>query len=98
MSFSSFSLHANLLKAISNMGFEHPTPIQRLAIAPLLEGRDVMASAVTGSGKTAAFLLPVLHRLIEKPRGTTRALILARPGSWLRRSRNTSTILPRTPF
>lgn len=77
MSFSSFTLHANLLKAIHNKGFEHPTPIQRLAISPLLEGRDVMAAAATGSGKTAAFLLPILHRLIERPRGTTRALILA---------------------
>ena len=77
MSFSSFKLHANLLKAIHDMGFERPTPIQRLAIPPLLEGRDIMATAVTGSGKTAAFLLPILHRLIEKPRGTTRALILA---------------------
>jgi ATP-dependent RNA helicase RhlE len=77
MSFSSFTLNANLLKAIHNMGFEQPTPIQRLAIPPLLEGRDVMATAVTGSGKTAAFLLPILHRLIGKPRGTTRALVLA---------------------
>ncbi|MDE2485128.1 MAG: DEAD/DEAH box helicase [candidate division NC10 bacterium] len=77
MSFSSFSLNANLLKAVQNMGFDRPTPIQRLAVPPLLEGRDVMASAVTGSGKTAAFLLPILHRLMEKPRGTTRALILA---------------------
>jgi ATP-dependent RNA helicase RhlE len=77
MSFSSFTLNANLLKAIHNLGFEQPTPIQRLAIPPLLEGRDVMATAVTGSGKTAAFLLPILHRLMEKPRGTTRALVLA---------------------
>ncbi len=77
MSFASFTLNANLLKAIRNMGFESPTPIQHLAIPPLLEGRDLMATAVTGSGKTAAFLLPILHRLIEKPRGTTRALVLA---------------------
>lgn len=77
MSFSSFRLNTNLLKAIHTMGFEHPTPIQRLAVPPLLEGRDIMAAAVTGSGKTAAFLLPILHRLAEKPRGTTRALVLA---------------------
>ena len=77
MPFSSFRLNANLLKAIHTMGFEKPTPIQRLAVPPLLEGRDVMATAVTGSGKTAAFLLPILHRLMEQPRGTTRALILA---------------------
>ncbi|WP_337288638.1 DEAD/DEAH box helicase [Candidatus Methylomirabilis sp.] len=77
MSFSSFKLNANLLKAVHSMGFKSPTPIQRVAVPPLLEGRDVMASAVTGSGKTAAFLLPILHCLMEKPRGTTRALVLA---------------------
>ncbi len=59
------------------MGFEQPTPIQQDAIPPALEGRDVLACAMTGSGKTAAFLLPILHRLKEKPRGTTRALVLA---------------------
>ncbi len=77
MSFSSFALNAHLLKAIRHMGFEHPTPIQRLAVPPLLEGRDVVATAVTGSGKTAAFLLPILDRLLEQRRGTTRALVLA---------------------
>lgn len=59
------------------MGFEQPTPIQEQAIGPALEGRDVLASAMTGSGKTAAFLLPVMHRLMSKPRGKTRVLILS---------------------
>ncbi len=59
------------------MGFEHPTPIQRAAIPPLMQGRDVLATAVTGSGKTAAFLLPILHDLLGKRRGTTRALVVA---------------------
>ena len=59
------------------MGYTQPTPIQQDAIPPALLGRDVLACAMTGSGKTAAFLLPILHRLIEKPRGTTRALVLA---------------------
>ncbi len=77
MSFSSFTLNTHLLKATRDMGFEHPTPIQRLAVPPVLEGRDVVATAVTGSGKTAAFLLPILDRLLQKPRGTTRALVLA---------------------
>src|SRR3972149_62179 len=77
MSFSSSPPTGTLLKPTPTLGFEQPTPIQRLAIPPLLEGRDVMATAVTGSGKTAAFLLPILHRLLEKPRGTTRALVLA---------------------
>jgi len=58
------------------MGFTRPTPIQQDAIPPALEGKDVLACAMTGSGKTAAFLLPILHRLMPKRRGVTRALIL----------------------
>jgi len=77
MSFEELGLHAELLKATQRMGFEHPTPIQRAAIPPLMQGRDVLATAVTGSGKTAAFLLPILHNLLEKRRGTTRALVVA---------------------
>ncbi len=77
MSFAEFGLDADLLKAVQGMGFEEPTPIQRAAIPPLMQGRDVLATAVTGSGKTAAFLLPILHDLLEKPRGVTRALIVA---------------------
>ena len=77
MSFAEFGLHAELLRATQRMGFEHPTPIQRVAIPPLMQGRDVLATAVTGSGKTAAFLLPILHNLLAKRRGTTRALVLA---------------------
>ena len=76
MPFSSLQLHPTLLKGIKELGFSRPTPIQTDAIPPALEGRDVLACAMTGSGKTAAFLLPILHRLIDKPRGTTRALIL----------------------
>jgi ATP-dependent RNA helicase RhlE len=74
--FSSLQLHPSLLKGIKELGFARPTPIQADAIPPALEGRDVLACAMTGSGKTAAFLLPILHRLIGKPRGTTRALVL----------------------
>ncbi|MBM4397459.1 MAG: DEAD/DEAH box helicase [Deltaproteobacteria bacterium] len=59
------------------MGFSTPTPIQGIAIPPLMQGRDVLAAAATGSGKTAAFVLPILHRLADRPRGTTRALVLA---------------------
>src|SRR5205809_5546449 len=76
MPFSSFGLHPDLLRGVKEMGFTRPTPIQVDAIPPALEGRDVLAAAMTGSGKTAAFLLPILHRLIDKPRGTTRALVL----------------------
>jgi ATP-dependent RNA helicase RhlE len=76
MLFSSFDLHPALLKAVKELGFVRPTPIQADAIPSGLAGRDVLACAQTGSGKTAAFLLPVIHRLIDQPRRTTRALVL----------------------
>ena len=76
MPFSTLKLHPNLLKGLKELGFARPTPIQVDAIPPALAGRDVLACAMTGSGKTAAFLLPILHRLIDRPRGTTRALVL----------------------
>ncbi len=76
MPFSALKLHPSLLKGLKELGFARPTPIQTDAIPPALAGRDVLACAMTGSGKTAAFLLPILHRLIDRPRGTTRALVL----------------------
>jgi ATP-dependent RNA helicase RhlE len=76
MSFSSFNLHPELVRAVDAMGFTAPTPIQRDAIPPGMAGRDVLACAVTGSGKTAAFLLPILHRLVSRRRGVTRVLVL----------------------
>ena len=60
-SFSELGLIKPLLKACSDMGYAHSTPIQKLSIPPALLGRDVLASAVTGSGKTAAFLLPIIQ-------------------------------------
>src|SRR3990172_9286987 len=79
MPFSSFALHHDLLRGVQDLGFEVPTPIQKDAIPPALEGRDLLACAMTGSGKTAAFVLPILHRLAGKPRRTTRALVLTPP-------------------
>jgi ATP-dependent RNA helicase RhlE len=76
MPFSSFGLHPDILKGVREMGFTRPTPIQADAIPPGLAGRDILASAATGSGKTAAFLLPILQRLLPKPRRATRALII----------------------
>ena len=76
MPFAKFKLHPNLLRGVRELGFTRATPIQEQAIPPALEGRDLLACAMTGSGKTAAFLLPILHRLMGKPRGTTRALVL----------------------
>jgi len=77
MSFATFDLHPDLLRAVDALGFTAATPIQGDAIPPACRGRDVLACAMTGSGKTAAFLLPILQRLIGKPRGVTRALVLA---------------------
>lgn len=76
MAFTTFKLDRNLLKGLKELGFVRPTPIQADAIPPAMDGRDVLACASTGSGKTAAFLLPILNGLIERPRGTTRALVL----------------------
>jgi len=77
MTFDSFGLHPRLLQALDDLGFAEPTPIQTRAIPPLLEGRDVIAAAATGSGKTAAFLLPILQHLLDHPAQGTRALVLA---------------------
>ena len=63
MSFENLNLHPHILKAIIDSGYTTPTPIQKQAIPELLAGHDVMASAQTGTGKTAAFMLPALHRL-----------------------------------
>ncbi len=75
--FEKLGLQPPLRAALNDLGFSEPTPIQTLAIPPALEGRDVLGSAETGSGKTAAFGLPILQRLMAKPRGKTRALVLA---------------------
>jgi ATP-dependent RNA helicase RhlE len=77
MSFAALNLHPTLLRAVDALGFTTPTPIQRDAIPPARAGRDVLACAMTGSGKTAAFLLPIIERLMSKPRGGTRALVIA---------------------
>lgn len=77
MGFNAFGFHPDIAKGIKAAGFITPTPIQSQAIPPVLEGRDVMGLAQTGTGKTAAFVLPILERLIKGPRGTIRALIIA---------------------
>jgi ATP-dependent RNA helicase RhlE len=76
MSFKNFPLRPELQKAIEALQFHEPTPVQREAIPPVLEGRDVLAAAQTGTGKTLAFLLPVLHRMLEKPTHGVAALVL----------------------
>ena len=76
MPFSQFGLQPELLRGVKEMGFTRPTPIQADAIPPAMQGRDVLACAMTGSGKTAAFLLPIFQQLMGKRRGVTRALVL----------------------
>lgn len=77
MPFTQLKLNPALVKAIKELGFVRPTPVQADAIPPALQGRDVIACAQTGSGKTAAFLLPIINHLIDRPRRTIKALILA---------------------
>jgi ATP-dependent RNA helicase RhlE len=79
MPFTNLKLHPDLLRGVKDLGFQRPTPIQADAIPPAVDGRDLLACAQTGSGKTAAFLLPILNGLMHKPRsrpGVTRALII----------------------
>jgi ATP-dependent RNA helicase RhlE len=76
MPFKALGLHPSLVQATRDMHYTEPTPIQAEAIPPILAGRDVLATAQTGTGKTAADLLPILHGLLARPRGTTQALIV----------------------
>jgi len=76
MSFSDFRLNPALQRGIADLGFIEPTPVQRAVLPPALEGRDLLAAAMTGSGKTAAFVLPILQRLADRPGRGVRALVL----------------------
>jgi len=76
MPFSGLGLDPAIARATRELGFTRPTPIQKEAIPPALAGRDVLGCAMTGSGKSAAFLLPTMQRLMGRPRGTTRALVM----------------------
>ena len=76
MSFAALGLAAPIVRATTDLGWAKPTPIQNDAVPPARDGRDVLACAMTGSGKTAAFLMPMIHRLLEHPTRATRALVL----------------------
>ena len=75
--FHAFTFHPLVASGIQAVGYQKPTPIQAQAIPIVLDGHDIMGLAQTGTGKTAAFVLPILHRLMEKNLRRTRALILA---------------------
>jgi len=77
MSFNTFLFHPKVAAGVAAAGYVSPTPIQASAIPPVLAGRDVMGLAQTGTGKTAAFALPILHRLMTGGRGHVRALVVA---------------------
>lgn len=66
--FNDYNLHTNILKVLEEIGFSTPTPIQQMAIPSIIEGKDLIACAQTGTGKTAAFMLPILHLLAQEPR------------------------------
>lgn len=76
MPFKALGLHPSLVQATRDLRYVEPTPIQAEAIPAILAGRDVLATAQTGTGKTAAYMLPVLHRLLGLAHGTTQALVV----------------------
>jgi ATP-dependent RNA helicase RhlE len=76
VSFESFNLDSRLMVGVQRAGYTSPTPIQTSAIPPAMAGQDLIGTAQTGTGKTAAFVLPILQRLLPGPRKVTRALIV----------------------
>ncbi|MCC7358497.1 MAG: DEAD/DEAH box helicase [Anaerolineales bacterium] len=77
MSFQQFAFHPAVAAGVTAAGYTEPTPIQLKGIPPVLAGQDIIGLAQTGTGKTAAFVLPILQRLLTGPRGRVRALIIA---------------------
>ncbi|MBL8063592.1 MAG: DEAD/DEAH box helicase [Anaerolineales bacterium] len=76
MNFNQFQLDPRLMQGINKAGYDTPTPIQQAAIPAAVRGRDIIGTAQTGTGKTAAFVLPILNKLLEGQRNTPRALIV----------------------
>jgi ATP-dependent RNA helicase RhlE len=77
MSFETFNFDPSIMVGVRALGYNVPTPIQAQAIAPIMQGRDLIGLAQTGTGKTAAFVLPILQRLLRQPRGRVRALVIS---------------------
>jgi len=76
VNFNQFNLDSRLQAGIKRAGYNTPTSIQIRAIPAALDGRDLIGTAQTGTGETAAFVLPILHTLLSEPRNRTRALIV----------------------
>ncbi len=77
MSFETFNFHPKVMSGIRELGYTTPTPIQLKAIPPIMQGQDIIGLAQTGTGKTAAFVLPILERLRSGPYGCVRALVIS---------------------
>jgi ATP-dependent RNA helicase RhlE len=77
MSFETFNFHPSIMAGVRELGYVRPTPIQLQSIPPIMQGRDLIGLAQTGTGKTAAFVLPILQRLLPGPRNDVRALIIS---------------------
>jgi ATP-dependent RNA helicase RhlE len=77
MSFETFNFHPSIMAGVRALGYVTPTPIQLQSIPPIMQGRDIIGLAQTGTGKTAAFVLPILQRLLRSPRGRVGALIIS---------------------
>ena len=77
MNFDNFKLHPSIMAGVKALGYLSPTPIQEKAIPYIMQGRDIIGLAQTGTGKTAAFILPILQRLLQSPRGKIGALIIS---------------------
>ena len=77
MSFETFHFHPSIMAGIRALGYVTPTPIQLQSIPPIMQGRDLIGLAQTGTGKTAAFVLPILQRLLKCPSGQVSALIIS---------------------
>ncbi len=99
--FSDLGLAENVLRALTTEGYTVPTPIQAQAIPPLLEGRDLLGIAQTGTGKTCAFATPILTRLQQFPQrrapGRRVCWCSPRPANWPRRSAKASRLMAATP-
>ncbi len=77
MNFESFNFHPSIMAGVRALGYVTPTPIQDEAIPPIMQGRDLIGLAQTGTGKTAAFVLPILQRLMRSPKGRVGALVIS---------------------
>ena len=91
MKFNELKLEKNILKALKEAGYSEPTPIQQQAIPPVLEGRDLMGCAQTGTGKTCAFAVPIIQRLAKSEGKRAPSVRSSSPRRASLRSRSTRT-------